>query len=79
MERAGLSPEDIAGLVEIGRRAEAGDTTKFSRGLRPDDILLVVAGGEAGGHSAFIPSWSRERASIFQTKAIVQSCEVCDI
>ena len=79
MERAGLSPEDIAALVEIGGRAEAGDNTKFSRGLRPDDILLIVAGGEAGGHSAFIPSWSRERASIFQTKAIVQGCDVCSI
>ncbi len=42
----------------------------FRRGRSPDDILLVVAGGEAGGHSAFLPSWSRGRNSIYQTKAI---------
>jgi hypothetical protein len=40
------------------------------RGLSPDDILVVVGGGEAGGHSSFIPSWSRTRASIMQSEAI---------
>ncbi len=55
------------GLAE-GERAVADG--RFHRGRSPDDILLVVAGGEAGGHSAFLPSWSRGRNSIYQTKAI---------
>ena len=40
------------------------------RGLSPQDILITVAGGDAGGHSAFIPSWSRTRASLMQHKPI---------
>jgi hypothetical protein len=43
--------------------AEAGFV---HRGLRPDDILVTMGGGDAGGHSCFIPSWSRGRASIMQ-------------
>ena len=31
------------------------------RGLSPDDILITMGGGDAGGHSCFIPSWSRGR------------------
>ena len=40
------------------------------RGLEPDDILVTMGGGDAGGHSCFIPSWSRGRASILQHHAI---------
>ncbi|MDP1753172.1 MAG: hypothetical protein Q8L22_27265 [Reyranella sp.] len=40
------------------------------RGLRPDDILVTMGGGDAGGHSCFIPSWSRGRSSIMQHNAI---------
>lgn len=40
------------------------------RGLRPDDILITMGGGDAGGHSCFIPSWSRGRGSIMQHSAI---------
>lgn len=36
------------------------------RGMRPDDILITLGGGDAGGHSCFIPSWSRGRSSLFQ-------------
>jgi hypothetical protein len=36
------------------------------RGLTPDDILVTMGGGDAGGHSCFIPSWSRGRGSIMQ-------------
>ena len=53
----------------------AGEHDKYSegechRGLKPEDILVTVGGGDAGGHSAFIPSWSRGRASIMQSQAI---------
>ncbi len=40
------------------------------RGHGPEDILVLVAGGDAGGHSAFVPSWSRGRSSIMQTRAV---------
>ncbi len=40
------------------------------RGLSPEDILVVMGGGDAGGHSSFIPSWSRKRGSIMQAKPI---------
>ena len=40
------------------------------RGLSPDDILITLGGGDAGGHSCFIPSWSRGRGSIMQHRPI---------
>ncbi len=67
MRAAGKWPasHDRDGLAE-GERSNG----IFHRGRSPDDILLIVAGGEAGGHSAFLPSWSRGRNSIHQTKPI---------
>jgi len=55
----------VAGAVEPG-----DETAWIHRGLGPEDIHLVVAGGGAGGHSAFIPSWSRDRNSLSVTKEI---------
>jgi hypothetical protein len=55
----------LAGVV-----APADETTWVHRGRGPEDIHLVVAGGGAGGHSAFIPSWSRDRNSLAVTKEI---------
>jgi hypothetical protein len=49
------------------RRVEAG---QVHRGLTPDDILITLGGGDAGGHSCFIPSWSRGRGSMMQHKPI---------
>ncbi|MGZ0188689.1 MAG: hypothetical protein ACKVH0_11915 [Alphaproteobacteria bacterium] len=46
------------------------EAEKMHRGLSPDDILIVMGGGDAGGHSSFIPSWSRARSSIMQSKPI---------
>jgi hypothetical protein len=45
------------------RLAKAG---LMHRGMTPDDILITMGGGDAGGHSCFIPSWSRGRGSIMQ-------------
>ena len=47
------------------------------RGFGPDDILITMGGGDAGGHSCFIPSWSRARASLMQSKPI-GVCIDCD-
>ena len=52
---------DAHALVEAGY---------IHRGLTPDDILITMGGGDAGGHSCFIPSWSRGRGSIMQHKPI---------
>ena len=57
------------GKIE-GEVAPGDETTYRHRGEEPDDILVLVGGGEAGGHSCFISSWSRGRASIMQTKEI---------
>jgi hypothetical protein len=46
------------------------DREDCHRGLVADDILITVGGGDAGGHSAFIPSWSRGRGSIMQSQSI---------
>lgn len=40
------------------------------RGYRPEDILVMVGGGSAGGHSAFFPSWSRARSTPFITEEV---------
>ena len=69
---AGKWPADRAsdGLAE-GRSHDAdGSNADFRRGREPADMLVVVAGGEAGGHSAFLPSWSRGRNSLYQTRPI---------
>lgn len=47
------------------------------RGLGPEDILITMGGGDAGGHSCFLPSWSRGRGSIMQHRPI-GVCIDCD-
>jgi hypothetical protein len=81
LKEAGRPASEAAHYRNLARRAKAEDANnmKISRGFGPDDILMVVAGGAAGGHSAFIPSWSRERNSLFQIRAVERYCEVCEI
>ena len=55
----------LAGAIEPG-----DETAWVHRGENPEDIHIVVAGGGAGGHSAFIPSWSRYRNSLAVTREI---------
>ena len=54
----------------VPREHERQGTADVHRGFGAEDILVTVAGGDAGGHSAFIPSWSRTRASLMQSKPI---------
>ena len=54
----------------VPREHERQGTAEVHRGMSAEDILVTVAGGDAGGHSAFIPSWSRTRASLMQSKPI---------
>lgn len=65
---------DVSALQAVGkfisREHERQGTEAVHRGVHAEDILLTVGGGDAGGHSAFIPSWSRGRASLMQHQAI---------
>ena len=86
IKRAGWSKEDVqsfvaaracrpvADLKRCGRLHGAvapGDESKMRRALSSaDDLLVVVAGGEAGGFSAVIPPWAGGRASLPQTQPI---------
>jgi len=58
------------GAIDAERVDPADESVRVHRGLEPDDILLAVGGGEAGGHSAFFPSWSRGRSVPFVTKEV---------
>ena len=51
-----------------GRPGRRGALRPPRRG--PQDIFIVVGGGGAGGHSAFIPSWSRNRNSLVVTHPV---------
>lgn len=46
------------------------DDIWISRGHGPEDILILVGGGQAGGHSMFFPSWSRGRSCPFVTVTV---------
>ena len=43
--------------------------------LDPEDIWIAVAGGEAGGHSAWIPSWSRRRNGVTVMRPVLSAGE----
>jgi hypothetical protein len=68
------APEGIPADPLDPARAEcvtrADEAVRVHRGLGPSDILLCVGGGEAGGHSAFFPSWSRGRSVPFVTTEV---------
>ena len=70
-EHASRSEETLRRIGKFSAREYAlQERQACHRGLSADDILLVVGGGDAGGHSSFIPSWSRSRASMMQSEAI---------
>ena len=70
-EKANRSIDEIKRIGKFSPREQTlQGREQLHRGLSGDDILITVGGGDAGGHSAFIPSWSRTRGSIMQTKPI---------
>jgi hypothetical protein len=69
-EHAKRSAAEIKRLGKFEARYDKQDGPDCHRGMAPDDILITVGGGDAGGHSAFIPSWSRSRGSIMQSQSI---------
>jgi len=69
--RARRTRADLKRGGKLAGAIEPGDETQWvHRGQGPDDIHVVVAGGGAGGHSAFIPSWSRYRNSLAVTREV---------
>lgn len=68
--RPGGAPDSLPAPSEAERVAPDDEAVRVHRGLGPDDILIAVGGGEAGGHSAFFPSWSRGRSVPFITKEV---------
>ena len=66
----GGAPDAPAGGADAARAHPGESSIRVHRGLGPDDILLAVGGGDAGGHSAFFPSWSRGRSVPFVTKEV---------
>ena len=70
-DRPGDTPIPSTGSADTERVVPADESIRVHRGLGPDDILLAVGGGEAGGHSAFFPSWSRGRSVPFVTKEVL--------
>ena len=57
------------GRIE-GAIAPGDDVATRPRGLTPDDLLVLVAGGDAGASSAWFPTWSRGRGSVAVTAPI---------
>ncbi len=79
LKRTGKIEDDPTAEVDwTGRWRPLGDTTvrpgddkiQVRRGWSADDILVLVGGGNAGGHSMFFPSWSRGRSVEFVTREI---------
>jgi hypothetical protein len=63
-------PDPPPGPEEAAHVLPGDEALRVHRGLGPDDIQLAVGGGEAGGHSAFFPSWSRGRSVPFITREV---------
>ncbi len=79
LKRTGKIESDPAAETDWGgawqpkgdTRVEPGDDTiMVHRGWSAEDILVLVGGGLAGGHSMFFPSWSRGRSVDFVTQEI---------
>jgi hypothetical protein len=76
-----MAKRSVEGMKDVGKYRDREYDTQHGahalaekgfihRGLNPQDILITMGGGDAGGHSCFIPSWSRGRGSIMQHAAI---------
>lgn len=70
-EHATRTTAELRRAGKIGGEQSTEDEHELHRrGKSPSDILVVAGGGTAGGHSSFIPSWSRGRNSLFSTRTI---------
>jgi hypothetical protein len=70
--RPGGAPDPLPSPGDAGQILSEDELVRVHRGLGADDILLTIGGADAGGHSAFFPSWSRGRSVPFVTKEILE-------
>jgi hypothetical protein len=59
---------------DVGKAAIAGrkDEERLHRALRsPDDLLVIAAGGPAGGFGAIVPPWYGKK-SLAVTRAVAE-------
>lgn len=79
LKRSGKIEDDPSGNPDwTGRWDARGDTNiepgddevMVHRGWSAEDIMVLVGGGLAGGHSMFFPSWSRGRSVAFVTQEV---------
>ncbi|WP_214324647.1 hypothetical protein [Nonomuraea sediminis] len=69
--RRRLADLKSAGKIDGAGEPDPGDEDVWvHRGQSPADIHVLVGGADAGGHSAFFPSWSRVRGSLAVTKGV---------
>jgi len=69
-DRPGGPPDPLPSPEDAEQVAAEDEDVRVHRGHGPDDIVLAVGGGDAGGHSAFFPSWSRGRSVPLVTKEV---------
>ena len=60
---------------KLDKPIAADDYGNVRHALKPDDIYIVVAGGEAGGHSSWVPAWSRRRNGEVVTRPVLSAAE----
>jgi hypothetical protein len=68
----------VAGAGWSKRQAREYLASKVSGIESPDDILLIVAGGEAGGFSAVVPPWAPGKRSSQPVTRAVGVCVDCE-
>lgn len=70
-ENATLPLDLLLETGKIDRPVAADEKGRVRHALAPEDIHVVVAGGEAGGHSSWVPSWSRRRNGEAVTRPVL--------
>lgn len=74
-DNATLPLSQLLRTGKIDKPIAADANGRVRHALRPDDIHIVVAGGEAGGHSSWVPSWSRRRNGEAVTRPVRSAAE----
>ncbi len=74
-QHSGVSKKLLQRTGKIDGPAWGEDPESVPHALDPEDIWIVVAGGEAGGHSAWVPSWSRRRNGVTVMRHVLSAEE----
>ena len=74
-ERSGVPEALLRETGKITTPAWGDNPDRVPHALDPEDIWIAVAGGEAGGHSAWIPSWSRRRNGVTVMRPVLSAGE----